>query len=83
MRFILAPLLFALGVLMMKYTVKVTEFMGTVGFAEKYMRSGFAGTYTWYRLVGLLFCILAVLWIFGVLNFSFLEAVVSGPGSQN
>ncbi len=67
---------------MMKYTVKLTEFTGTIRFAEKYMRDGFAGTYTWYRLVGLLFCILAVLWIFGVLNFGFIETVVSGPGSS-
>ncbi len=67
---------------MMKYTVKLTEFTGTVSFAEKYLRGGLAGTYSWYRLVGFVFCILAVLWIFGVLNLNFIESVVTGVGGQ-
>jgi hypothetical protein len=68
MRFFLAPLVFALGVLMMKYTVQITEYTGKIDLAEKYLRTGVgAGTYTWWRLLGLVFCIMSVLWLFGML----------------
>ena len=82
MKYIFAPLLFIAGVLMMKYTVKLTQITGTIGFAEKYMRDGFAGTFSWYRLVGFIFCILAVLWITGILDFGFFNSIIEGPGSQ-
>jgi cellobiose-specific phosphotransferase system component IIC len=80
MRYFFGPIVFVLGVLMMKYSVKLTEFTGTVAFAEKYLRAGLAGTYTWYKLLGLFFCILSVLWTFGILDFSFVETVVTGVG---
>ena len=68
MRFIFAPIVFALGILVMKYNVQVTNVTGKIDFAEKYLGVGIAaGTYTFWRLMGLLFCILAVLWIFNVL----------------
>lgn len=69
MRFILAPLIIALGILMMRYTVQITEFTGKIDFAEEYLGKGTAaGTYTWWRLVGLFFVILASLWLFGLMG---------------
>jgi hypothetical protein len=66
MRFFLAPLLFAAGILIMKYSVAITDqFSGKIDFAEKYLGTGIgAGTYTWWRLFGLAMCVLAVLWFF-------------------
>ena len=52
----------------MRYTVAVANFTGQIDFAEKYLGSGIgAGTYSFYRLLGLVFCILAVLWLFNML----------------
>jgi len=81
MRFILGPLLIVLGVLMMKYTFQLTNYTGKIDFAEKYLGTGVgAGTYTWWRLIGLAFCVLAVLWMLGVVSFGPKESVVPvGP----
>jgi hypothetical protein len=68
MRYILGPIAIALGVLLMKYTVQVTNITGQVGFAEKYLKGGLAGTYTWYRLVGLAIIIVSFLWMVGFLQ---------------
>ncbi len=52
---------------MMRYTVQITDFTGKVDFAEKYFGKGLAaGTYTWWRLVGLVLVILAGLWFIGL-----------------
>ena len=69
MRFFLAPLVFAAGVLIMKYSVAITDqFSGKIDFAEKYLGTGIgAGTYTWWKLFGLAMCILSVLWLFNML----------------
>ncbi len=68
MRFFLAPLVFVAGVLIMKYSVKVTNMTGKIDFAEKYLGTGIgAGTYTWWKLVGLGLCIISVFWFFGML----------------
>ena len=71
MRFLLAPLLFALGVLCMKYSVKITDqFSGKIDFAEKYLGTGIgSGTYTWWKLFGLAMCVLSVLWLTGYMKF--------------
>lgn len=68
MRFILGPIMIIVGVLMMKYTVWITEQVGKVEFAE-HLPYPLAGTYSWWRLVGLVLIILAFLWMFGYLNF--------------
>lgn len=68
MRFILGPLIIVLGVLMMKYTVQITENTGRIDFAEKYLKGGLAGTYTWWRLVGLFLIIISMLWMSGMLS---------------
>lgn len=68
MRFILAPLVILLGLATIRYSVQITEMTGKIDFAEKYLGSGLlAGTYTYYKLVGLAFIAAGVLWIFGVL----------------
>jgi hypothetical protein len=69
MRFIFAPFLFVAGVLIMKYSVQITDqFSGKIDLAEKYLGTGIgAGTYTWWKLFGLLTCILSVLWLFNML----------------
>lgn len=68
-RIIFAPVVFILGVLLMKYSVAVTDqFSGKIDFAEKYLGTGVgAGTYTWWKLVGLCTCIFSVLWLFNAL----------------
>lgn len=68
MRYIFAPLLFVLGILIMKYTVQITNNTGKIDFAEKYLGTGIgAGTYSFWRLFGLLMCVLSILWLFGLL----------------
>ncbi len=52
----------------MKYSVQVTNMTGKIDLAEKYLGTGIgAGTYTWWKLVGLGLCILSALWLFGML----------------
>ena len=53
----------------MKYSVIITDqFSGKIDLAEKYLGSGIgAGTYTWWKLFGLILCILSVLWLFNLL----------------
>ena len=69
MRFFFSPLVFIAGILLMKYSVQITDqFSGKIGFAEKYFGTGIgAGTYTWWKLFGLAMCILSVLWLFNKL----------------
>ena len=59
----------AVGLLLIKYSVKVTDNTGTIEFAEKWFKAPLAGTYTWWKLVGLGVMVLGVLWIFGYLDF--------------
>lgn len=68
MRWFFSPILIALGILIMKYTVAITnQFTGPIGFAEQYLRD-FGGTYAFWRLFGLGLCIFGLLWITGVIN---------------
>lgn len=68
MRFFLSPITFVLGFLLMKYTVAVTNNTGKIDLAEKYLGTGIgAGTYTFWRLVGLGICVMSVLWLFNKL----------------
>ncbi len=75
MRFIIGPLMIVVGVLMMKYTVWITEQVGKVDFAQ-YLPYPMAGTYSWWRLVGLVLIVLAMLWMFGYLDFGSTGLVV-------
>ncbi len=60
----------ALGVLLMKYSVTVTNYTGKIDLAEKYLPAPWAGTYTWWKLFGFLMCCLAVGWMAGAIHFT-------------
>jgi len=68
----------------MKYSVVITEqFSGKIDLAEKYLGTGIgAGTYTWWKLFGLLLCILAVLWFFNKLPGGAATQQLSAPTSM-
>ena len=67
MQFILGPLVVVAGILIMKYSVQITEFSGKIDFAEQYLGNGLAaGTYTWWKLVGLIVAIYGGMWFFGI-----------------
>ena len=68
-RIFLSLIVLALGFLCIKYSVQITDqFTGKIDLAEKYLGTGIgAGTYTWWKLFGLLLCILSVLWMFNKL----------------
>ncbi len=62
-------ILIGIGILLMKYTVKITENVGKIDFAEKYLKAPLNGTYTWWRLVGLGLIAISVLWMTGQFDF--------------
>jgi cellobiose-specific phosphotransferase system component IIC len=68
MRYFLGPIIIVLAVLLMKYTVEITNFTGKLDWAERYLSTPFAGTYSWWRIVGLLLIIFSLAWMFGLLN---------------
>ncbi len=59
----------AIGFLLIKYSVKVADNTGRIEFAEKWFKAPLAGTYTWWKIVGLGVMILGVLWIFNLVDF--------------
>jgi hypothetical protein len=61
------------GILLMKYTVSVTSYTGTVDFAQKYLQTPFAGTYSYWRLIGFGFVIIGVLAISGIVDTSYVS----------
>lgn len=69
LRIIGGLVLIAIGFLLIKYSVKVTDNTGMIEFAEKYLKPPLAGTYTWWKLVGIAVMFLGVLWIFGFVDF--------------
>ncbi|MEZ4180554.1 MAG: hypothetical protein R3B41_03540 [Candidatus Doudnabacteria bacterium] len=75
MKFVLGPIIIVLSILMMKYTVWITNQVGKIDLAEKYLKFPFAGTYTWWRLIGLLLIIFALLWMGGFVGFGGSELV--------
>ena len=69
MRYFLGPLVFALGIVIIKYSFWITQQTGKFDFAERFLPSPLAGTYTWWKIVGLIFMALALCWMLGVLDF--------------
>jgi hypothetical protein len=67
----------------MKYSVAITDqFTGKIDLAEKYLGTGVgAGTYTWWKLFGLLVCILSVLYLFNKLSFGY-SAPLTEPAAM-
>ncbi len=51
----------------MRYTFEITNFTGQIDFAEKWFRGGIgAGTYTWWRVVGLIIALFGGMWLLGI-----------------
>jgi hypothetical protein len=59
----------AIGLLLIKYSVRVADNTGRIEFAEKWFKAPLAGTYTWWKIVGLAVMVLGVLWVFGFIDF--------------
>jgi hypothetical protein len=67
MQYIFGPILVILGILFMKYTVQITNFTGEIDFAERYFGAGIgSGTYTWWRVFGLILACLGGMWFLGI-----------------
>jgi hypothetical protein len=69
MRWIFGPLVIIGGIAMMKYSFWITQQTGKIDFAEKYLASPLAGTYTWWKIVGFFFIAIALCWMAGFLDF--------------
>ena len=69
MRFFYGLLGIGVGFLCIRYSIQLTEWLGKMDWAEKYLRTGLAGTYTMYRLLGLIIIIFSFLYMFGSLGF--------------
>jgi uncharacterized membrane protein (DUF373 family) len=87
MRFIFGTIIILLSLGLMRYTVYITDNVtGQLDWAEKIFGGGFtAGTYTWWRVCGLLGIIIAISWMFGWLSFGAKTQVPGAPkttGSQ-
>ncbi len=54
-----------IGFLLIRYSIPLTDTMGRFDWAERYLKSGLAGTYTMYRLFGLFIIIFSLLYMFG------------------
>lgn len=57
------------GILLIRYSIAITDFFGRVAWAEDHLRGGLAGTYSLYRIVGVVFIILSLLYMFNILGF--------------
>ncbi len=68
MRWIAGPLIIAVGILLMKYTVQLTNITGRLSLAEKYLH-GFGGTYAWWRILGLAGTIFGLMWLTGIVEY--------------
>jgi len=53
------------GVLVIKYSIWITENFGTIEWAEQHLRGGMAGTISFYRIVGIVIIILSLMYMFG------------------
>lgn len=54
------------GFFYLKYSTKIKDLTGNVGFAEQYLGSG--GTYTLHKLIGVLMIVLSIMYAFGGLQ---------------
>ncbi len=66
----------AVGFVLIKYSVPLTDMFGKVEWAERNLRGGLAGTYSLYKIVGVIFIILSLLYMFGLIG------IVLGPLSN-
>ncbi len=73
MKFIWGIIGIIIGFLVIKYSMSITDTFGRVEWAERHLSGGLAGTYTLYRIAGLVIIILSLLYIFGGIGF------ITGP----
>jgi hypothetical protein len=59
----------AAGFLLIRYAVPLVDMFGKVDWAEANLRGGLAGTYSLYKIVGIVFIIFSLLYMFGVTGF--------------
>ena len=71
MRFIWGVLAILIGIGLIRYSFQLTGFFGHIPWAESHLGGG--GTYTLYKLVGVIVIILAFLYMFGSIGF------ITGP----
>ncbi len=57
------------GFLLIRYSIAITDMFGTVPWAEEHLRGGLAGTYSLYRIVGVIFIVLSLLYMFNAIGF--------------
>ena len=69
MRIIYGLIGLIVGFLFIRFSVQLTEWLGTMDWAERYLKGGLAGTYTMYRLIGLVFIIISILYMFNIFGF--------------
>jgi len=58
-----------IGFLLIRYSVSLTQMFGTIEWAEQHLRSGLAGTYSLYKIIGLVFIVLSLLYMFNAIGF--------------
>ena len=64
------------GVLLIRYAISITNTFGTIPWAEQHLRGGLAGTYSLYKIVGVVVIVLSLLYMFGAIG------IVLGPVSN-
>lgn len=74
-----AVVLFGLGLGLIVYTVPFKRFTGSVPFAEKHLGPG--GTYTLYKILGILVIIVTILWLTGTIDRIIPDILVGSPAT--
>ena len=69
MKYFYTLIAIGIGFLCIRYSIQLTEWLGKMDWAERYLGSGLAGTYTMWRLFGLAIIIFSLLYIFGAAGF--------------
>ena len=57
-----------IGFLMIRYTFVLVQTFGKINWAETHMSGGLGGTYTLYKLIGVLIIFLAFMYMFGLID---------------
>ena len=58
-----------IGILLIRYAIPLTHTFGTVAWAEEHLRGGLAGTYSLYKIAGVVVIVLSLLYMFGAIGF--------------
>jgi hypothetical protein len=79
MRFVVSIFIFAVGFLLLKYAYQIMNFFGRIDWAEQFF--GGSGTYTFYKIAGISFIVISILYLFGAIQFilSPLSKIFGGP----